>query len=242
MSALNEKHLELIDKYLIDDLSADELQLFNKELKNEAFRNELLAQGRNLDTLDEIVNADLKAELLNNVNNSSKIDQKKKGLNKWLLLGLSIILLSIVTYFLLPSKTDRVFLADNYFTPYPPDTNIRGVEDTKTFSAAMKSYANENYESAIDEFLDINPRNENLEIYLACSYLKVDKFNEANKILNKLQSSIQNQEALQNIEWYKTLSMLGLGKNQEAVSLLKKISVTKNHLFRDKALKLLTEL
>jgi len=247
MNAINEKHLKLIEKYLIDDLSAGELDLFNKELKNEAFRNELLEQARNLDALDEIANADFKTELLNNKKEHNTKENnteppKKQNFKKWLLFGLSILLLSIFAYLLLPKEKEQIYLADTYFTPYPPDSNIRGVESTKTFSKAMKSYANADYAEAISEFEKINPKNENLELYLACAYLKVGKFSDAYNTLSNIPNDLEDLEIQQNRDWFQAISLLGLERVQEAKALLETIKNNEKHLFMAKAKKLLSQL
>jgi len=242
MSELNEKHLELIEKYLIDNLNEDELILFNDELKNEGFRNELLEQARHLDDLDFIVNEDLKTELLNSGTELKNEKPTSRKFSKWLLLGLSIILISLLAYFFKTSEKEPIYLADNYFTPYPPDTNIRGVENTKSFSNAIKFYANADYLQAIEEFKKINPKNENLELYLACSFLKVNNYSDAYNTLNQIPNSPNNPEIQQNRDWFKIISLLGLGNEKQAKSLLQNIINSDTHLFKQKAIQLLKEL
>ena len=242
MGSLSVKDIELIHKYLSDELSEAELGMFNDKLKEESFRIELMEQGRNLDSLKDYINEGFKDELKQTENITNSGHLQKMAPYKWLFLLLSLLVISFLAYFSFASKEDPVYLADKYFTPYPPETNVRGVENTTTFSQAMKDYANEDFKKAITGFSSINPKNENLEIYLACSYLKTNNFEAAFQTLNKIQVQPDDSEIIQNIEWFKVISLLGLDKKEEALALLNKIKNTDSHIFKSKANQLIKEL
>jgi len=240
MSELNDTQLDLIQKYLVDDINAEELKIFNVELKDSRFREKLIEQARNMDSLKDHVNNKLRSDLAKSPEHTKAVT--KNILFEFQIIGLVILLFLVAFYFLGPKPKKQIYMASNYFAPYPPNSNIRGTEATKTFSDAMKYYANDDYEKAAKTFLIINPRSEEIELYLGCSYLKLKDFDNAYKTLDSISLDIDDVKIYQNIQWFKSIALLGLKREQEANLLLQEISKSANHLFKDKATQLLKEL
>lgn len=146
------------------------------------------------------------------------------------------LVVSFVLYFNLGSDN----LYSDYYTAYNYDPgNTRGRDSE--FSRISQLYEMAKYQEVIAAMNDIPLENqtETLKIALACSYMELEKYEEAIVMLQKISSSKGGHETTS--IWYLSLCYLATDKPELSVPLLTKLAGM-NSSYTANAKKLLAEL
>ena len=248
--SLNEKDLDMIQRYLDGDLTeADDVQLKSR-LDDQEFKEELLFQAQMVDALEEYDYLQIKEELTSdNVTTSTPTPNPSKSSPwKWvlLLLGLgSLLYLGWLGYQdgrQDAQTTQFAELVDRYSTPYPVTQLERGVttDASQKIPSGMEAYANENWQEALKGFDRLEPQIPQVLLYKANCHIQLKDYKEALAQLSAINTD--KEDIIQNKEWYQAISHLGNSNQSDAKRILSAISANRNHLFYNKSINLLKDL
>lgn len=148
-------------------------------------------------------------------------------------------------------------LYNEYFEPYPNEVipSTRGEEVPENFAhfsqeeynlvvRAMKHYQRGNYKEASELFerhVERNRENAALILYKGISQLKSGKEEQAEMNFSYL-LNLKNVEFQKEAQWYKALTFLKTNDTEDAWEILRKISETPGHPYRNKAKKVIGEI
>lgn len=246
-----EKKFDLIEKYLLHEMSVGEIKKFEKLLQNDAdLRKELLLRKKIDLAIAENDIMELR-ESLNDItsvkigsNQISFIERRKIFLS---IAATIIIIISLSLSFLFPfsQSSDKIF--DLYYTTYPALANIRSIDNNEQsesyINRAFESYENKNFKSASEDFkkaLNIDDRNFIAQFYFALCELEENNLKESEKYFTFL---IQNNDHLfwEQSHWY--LAMLYLKQdNKEKVKIICEKIIAQEMVYTTKAKKILRKL
>lgn len=242
---LEEKHHELIDKFLLQSLNDDEQKEVEQLMKDADFQAEL-AFKQNLFAAAQIVSRkQLKnrfAVLEQKATMPIAKEAKRISMFRVSLAAAAILLIGILGLrFLFSQNTDNQTLVAKYFEAYP---NViaplhRGEAAKDTLSLAMSFYENKDYNKAIAMLKQLK-RQDETDFYIAQMLLSTKRYNEANNYFEALSNHENRFKAA--AEWYGMLCNLALGKNDLVKQQLSTIAQNKNHLFYAKAKELMDKL
>ena len=128
-----------------------------------------------------------------------------------------------------------------YFEPYPNifERYAPRNEDERDLQRILYYYDRKDYLSAYDELLPVAPAYPAAPLYLGVSALALGQPARALDWLVQIdESNYYHQPA----EWYEALAYLAEGRKPAALTLLREISETPGHPFRDRAVRLVGEL
>lgn len=248
----NLKTIELIDRYLKNDLSKTELEEFRKILKkNPELQKEIQLHAEVNKALQEkdIIKFRLELEKLHekqrkNYHRSKIITMFKQRQYAITAIAASVAVVLVVGGLLLFNSSEQQN-SDNYFTSfYEPEeavTIVRsgGNSDNMTLKNAMMEYQGRNYESAIELFSQ-KPENNLAKFYMGLSYLESGN---TDKAIELFKSIINHQENLfvEQAQWYLGLSYLKVEKTDEAKKVFNTI-INSDNIYKDDANKILKNL
>jgi tetratricopeptide (TPR) repeat protein len=190
----------------------------------------------------------------------STTKQKKTNIrHNWFYWVTAVAAAAIAGYFfgiIIPSG-DGKKIYHEHFEPYPnkviPSTRGREVpENFAHFSQekynfvvrAMKHYQRGNYEEAaklFEQHVERKRENAALILYKGISQLKSGKEEQAEMNFSYL-LNLKNAEFQQEAQWYKALTYLKTNDTEDAWEILRKISETPGHPYKNKAKKVIGEI
>lgn len=197
-----------------------------------------------------VIQASAKAQLKNKAAMDLEEFERQRPtifpLKRVLLLAAAVVLL-IVSFFLY-QKYGQVKTAPELYAAYfellPPANERSGSEPSDVWQAAMKTYANGDYNKTI-ELLAPALHNadfqhaESGKLYLGLSYMMVNENQKAIDVLNDISAE---SSYLQDAVWYKALAYLKMNQVVEAKAALQKIAEEPRHFKQAEALKLMEEI
>ncbi|MFT6842817.1 MAG: hypothetical protein ACJASR_001589 [Psychroserpens sp.] len=223
---------EQIRRYLAGEMSSQEVQTFENLLLSD---NDLKEQLEHSKYMYSILNENVID--FSNVVKEVIVTNRSKSIS-WLKLGIaaSFLIFCFFSIYQYLNQRESYQLSD-YFKPYPDLLSNRSIQDSLI---DMTNYNNENYQDAIISLSKFHKGEPDLlGLYLAISYIKSDKPEEALEILNL---SIKNNNPLsKEYDWYRCFALIKAKKLGEAKSLLKTISLSDSYR-SESAKKLLKEL
>ncbi|MGK0414377.1 MAG: hypothetical protein ACJA1B_002601 [Polaribacter sp.] len=239
------KQEDLIEKYILNRLSSEEVLLVENLLKTDAdFNKELNFQSNLKKAIIKEDDDDFKI-LVSKLESKAKFKDSipRRAYVKWLAAA-SVILLVGLSYFLtLPQKisTDDLFVS--YFEPY---RNVvqpmqRGNEQQDEKTLAFLAYEKGEYNTAISLFSDLysTTKEPYYLFYKANALLKLEKANEA---LPLLLEHLKTTDSLsEKTTWYLALAYLKLNDKASAKGALEKV-ISDDNFKTAEARKLLKEL
>lgn len=264
MSFSEELDIELIERYLRDELTSTERIDFMARMKEDAEFAEKTAdytsimhgiakQGKTA-FQEEVANWEQEIRDEESVQPSRTFHtapQKEKKLeheNNWprylsIAAAVSVVIASFV--FLIDYKKDqklnRLFTA--HFIPYDELLSTRGTKTHVTLGEALESYNEKDYREAVsrfDSYLKEHPQDYQAWFYFGVSQLAAGKDADA---LSSFNIVIEKHTVFQDsAEWYKALTLLKLDRAAEAKHLLAQIANKEGHDYQAKAGSLLREL
>ncbi|MEE4256062.1 MAG: tetratricopeptide repeat protein [Bacteroidales bacterium] len=247
MKTLEKDLFELIDEKLSGELAGEELEAFDKELKDDP---ELMAEFELHAEIDEAIQESEVIELRKKLDIVHDLTQNKKqpGLLRTILrhklsriAAASFIVLLIITslslYFLRP---DGNMSNDSLFKIYyQPDAAllIRGTDSQNaTLIQAFQLYENKEYSSALDLFakvLENDADNIPVKFYSGISNIELGQYRTALQPFNFIMNHKQNLY-VERAEWFAALCYLKLNETDNAIELFRKVSHS-NSFYKENA-------
>lgn len=229
---MKEEDYILFETYLANELSADEIAVFENRLETEAAFKESFKTYKELSGFlehtikNESETNAFKANLksisnshFNTAQGASEIKKKSKVFNllKYAVAACIVLMIGVTTFnqFSNPTYTD--------FNTHEPMTVVRG--NIKDLIEATKAFNNEEYGKAntlLKKLLENDPENTEIQLYYAITNIELDNFNVADTELNKIivGKSAYKDKAF----WYAALSRLKQRKIDATIVLLKQVS------------------
>lgn len=234
--SLNEENITLFDLYLRGELNNGEKADFEERLSSdEEFNKKYELYRLSMDTIETF-------NIGQHMGNIVDRERRRKK-NTWLIPAAAAAIILITTpiiyfNFFRPTTNQELYIA--YYSPYPADQNVRGGGQS---DQAMTLYRTEKYTEAIPIFESIvtsNNSSPRIHLFLGNCYLNTSNLSKAIENF-KMSSDINSKIITQNGEWYLALAYLKQGNRKNARAQLEFI-ISTNHLFKEKAGKLLNEL
>ena len=218
----NNNHIDLIEKYLSNDLSVEEQQTFDQKVHTDSeFAHEFEKRQAAHIAIDFLIAESLKSELEaleeEEEQGGKVISLQKRKRNRMDLLSLAASLLLLIGYFSLVNtsgdlgSTGPQLAAANYEAP---DYNIRRGNPTVDFedllTKGISALKQRNYQAAITTLDSVAQSNEYYVIaqfYLAHAYYQAEQYTEAEVAFDLVSASndIRYQE---DADWYSLLACL----------------------------------
>jgi tetratricopeptide (TPR) repeat protein len=232
-----------IEDYLQGNLSAEENEAFQKELKsNEDLRNEL--------KLHKLIHEDLSADVLNlkekisdiHLSESIKSNKRNSKIIRLVLRYSSIAAILILAIVFLPNilKSDlnpEAIYNDNY-AAYEMALNQRsdtGIEENNLLNNGIQNYLDEEYDQALVTFQTLYEieKNDIYLLYAGNAAQALEDYNNAIQFYDDIITN-ENKQLIEQAKWYKALSLIKLNNLEEAISLFQ--SLGDDH-YRNKEIK-----
>lgn len=237
MKTLEKDLLELIDEKLSGELMGEELEAFEKDLKDDP---DLMAEFELHEEIDEAIQESEVIELRKKLDLVHDLTQNKKqpGLLRTILrhklsriaAASFVVLLIITSLSLYLLRPDGNMSNDNLFKIYyQPDAAliIRGTDSQNaSLIQAFQLYENKEYVSALDHFaqvLESDGDNIPVQFYSGITNIELGQYRNALQPFNFIMEHKQNLY-IERAEWYAALCYLKLNDNENAVELFRKIS------------------
>jgi hypothetical protein len=214
---LDESKIDIFDRYLLGDLSGDDLIHFEDQLRNDGEFNRQFKDYQF--SVHAVKLSAIKNEIGNIVNTHEakfKIFQKRI----WIPMAASILL--FLTFYFWPESNfiDETDLAKSYFKPYPDVVTLRSASNELT--KAMQAYSIGDYKKAIREFKDMASTSDTTLFYYGLSYLSINEPDSAKVRFVKMNPSSAFH---QQVNWYMSIASLLKRDRQSALTYLKKIEL-----------------
>lgn len=244
-------HIELVQRYLNNELTAQERDAFEKELKHNNLLREELYMQRKIDLFiqdDDLEN--FKFELDYVYDNLIKKRKKKRYLSvgRMAFAAASILLLiSLSVVFLMNDNNvsgDKIF--NEYYEGYPSSYITRSVEPcikNNLYASALAQYEAKDYVSAKESFIAVSKNHLNniaARFYLGIVNVELGDYNSAIEYFNKVIKS-KDQFYVEQSEWYKVLCLVKLNHKSHAITHLNAI-VEQKGFYRSRAEEILLKL
>lgn len=214
---MNEKRLELFEKYLEGTLPEQEADDFQRQLQDDP---ELASDFEAFRISATLIKADgFRSEVSEVVAEKDPvvIPLYKRGIFRYAAAAV-ISLLGVWVYFLSKPTVAPEELFISYYEPYADIYLSRGT--VNSFSEAMSAYSNREYERAIVMFDSLADKTDGVYFYQALCYLSLRKPDKALDNFNQLtDGAIFTEQA----RWYEALALLLLNKQDPAIESLKEI-------------------
>lgn len=197
----------LLDKFLKNQLTADEQQQWNILLKeDEAFREQAFFEKNAKKALIRSEREELKSFL-----KSIEIPEEKKPF-RWRAIAASFIgfvaIISIALFLFRDKPSEELYA--QYYQPYPNiiAPTVRGEADTSAIAKAFDAYDTENYELSAQLF-DRLYESDKLSfalLYAGISYLEIEQTKTATQRFILLEA--ENSDLKDAVQWYLSLALL----------------------------------
>ncbi|MEL6560411.1 MAG: hypothetical protein AAFQ94_19630 [Bacteroidota bacterium] len=154
----------------------------------------------------------------------------------FLLLIVSII---AVISFLPNDQSGQLF--QDYYTPYPLESSLRGSEESAELIVVKQQYKNEQYveiTSDLERLSVYYEQDHSLKLYLASCYLEQAQLQKAKRVLSQIPVDDHYRSKA---EWFLALISIKEGKKEEALILLKQLSKS-DSFYTESAMDILKEL
>lgn len=233
----------LIERYLNDELSAEELQAFEKRMKeNRLFAEEIYAHRDVISGIDYYFRLELKRKL---VEEEERLLGPAVTTQQMLGIAASVALLLVAVYLFKGNSINPESTFKAYFSPYPANYALTAVVDDSAMrgASAMKLYEKGSYEDALYAFdiqVEQSKDYETPLFYSAVTLLKLKRIKDANSRLKLLINRESSYSAA--ARWYLALSYLRAGKFGMCEKLLRQVASSRSNEYQDEAHRLLQEL
>ena len=222
------EELEIIERYILKQMSQGEYEAFTKKLKEDNSLNEKVNTVRLL--LVGIEEAEL-ADKIEDFHKGLPFSKQNKAsplarifsMKKWLVAASVIVLVGLGSLlFFNPFHTNSLF--NKYYKPDPGLITTMGNSDNYLFDHAMIDYKTKNYDRAIaawEKLLATKPENDTLNYFMGSALLAENKSEEA---IAHFQKVISNPRSyfLNDAYWYLGLALVKQQKTQKAIPFIEK--------------------
>ena len=236
---MDTNHIKLIDRYLSNDLTRAQQMEFEHRLNSLEFREKVLEQARLMDTQEEVIEQQIKDDLIHGAAliESEKYDRGFLHKHWRKLLGAIGMILGMLflVQFLVTQKDDKPVegLYADYFMHMPADKNMRGIEGEeyeKAYHDGLDLFAKRMYQESITT-LDLQTKShESSDLIKAICYGKLNEVEASFDLLLPLISS-KNHQIQQNAEWYFLVNKMHKKELSPKDGLLQKLISNEKHVF-----------
>lgn len=234
--------LEQIERYLQQQMSAEEQQAFVAKLSSDASLKQatdelrLLFVGVQEAALQQRLDQFHEGVTTTASTSTAKVVRMPAS-RKWAIAASLLIVVTVAAWLFFTTGNKK----DLYATYYQPDPGLisaMGNSDNYTFDRAMVEYKTGNYTGAIkvwDSLLATQPNSDTLHYFLGSAYLAN---NETGKAMEQLQQVVDkpNSPFVYDANWYMGLALLKSGKPTESIPYLQQ----SQHPKKEELLKTLT--
>lgn len=218
----DQETMELIDRYLLDQLDQNELIRFHEQMEqNSDFRKLVLEQKQEMLAVEEF---SLRRSM-NSFHDEALRDMTSKRANpKWWALAASILILigiSLWTVFSSNTPSEKIFA--NNFRPDPGLPTTMGKTTDYEFYSGMVSYKQKKYTEAISLWKPLhksNPTNDTFTYFIGVAYLADGDIRRATEYL-QLSNDKKESAFKEETSYYLALAYLKENKVKEAKEVLK---------------------
>lgn len=226
------KYSELIEKYVNDELSNEDLNDFLEKVKTNPdlqYELELEQKIANAISDDSVIDFrkqihDIRSSMLagqNSAGNTQRTLSIVKSNAKWWLLAASVLILAGIGIYLLliQSKNINGELYSQYYSPYPAEISERGdsLPDAGSFDKGITEYNKGNYEAAFQHLqiaLSSEPSNLPACLYLGITCIELDSISLAKNCFEKIIIH-QNSPFEVQAKWYCIMALLSENDDSE---------------------------
>lgn len=221
------KQEDLIEKYILNKLSSEEVLLVEELIKNDANFNKEINFQSNLKTAIKKEDDNDFRDLISELESKARIKDSlpRRSYVKWLAAATIALLLGLSYFLTTPQKNSTEDLFVSYFEPY---RNVvqpmqRGNEQQDDKTLAFLAYEKGEYTTAISLFSSLysTTKEPYYLFYKANALLKLDKANEAVPLL--LEHLKTTDTLTEKTNWYLALAYLKLDDKQNAIITLEKV-------------------
>ncbi len=233
---------ELIERYLSNDLSPEELSSFNKRLESDkSFAQDVENQRlthKASDIYSQLKTKEKVRESLNKV-----LESEKSKRRRLLSIAATIAILIITGFgFIVSTNYSNQSLADANFDLYPDRITTMGNATDEQLAAGMKAYNEKEFEKVIELFSELPatlPESDFIKLYTAIAFMEINQIDSAKNIFQQLIDSKSTQADV--AQWYLALAYLKSSDSENAKLLLQQIVIQKGFQSK-KAAKILKKL
>ena len=221
--------IELIEKYLQDQLEAGEKELFNKKMNTDSHWTKKINETRLL--LIGLKESQLQ-ESINGFHAALDGQTKAHGLlvsfnKRWMIAASLLIAVSIAAWFVLNDKNKYEELYADYFIPDPGLLTAMGPATNYPFEKGMVEYKNEEYEKALQTWKELTDRGQStdtLHFFIGMANQALGRDAVAKQYLQKI-STNDSHAFYSDACWY--LGLLHLKEKQTGAAIA--LIVKSNH-------------
>lgn len=250
----NNNHIDLIEKYLSNDLSAEEQQTFDQKVHTDSeFAYEFEKRQAAHTAIDFLIAESLKSELEaleeEEEQGGKVISLQKRKRSRIVLLSVAASLLLLIGYFSLVNTTGDLgstgpqLAAANYEIP---DYNIRrgnpNVDFENLLTTGINALKQQEYQAAIVALDSVTQGNEYYivaQFYLAHAYYQAEQYDQAEAAFEvvSVSNDIRYQE---DADWYGLLACLA--KEGNCTEKIDRLANDNSHSYQQQALSIRSEL
>ncbi|MGK7393218.1 MAG: hypothetical protein ACNS62_01555 [Candidatus Cyclobacteriaceae bacterium M3_2C_046] len=224
---------EWIKKYLKGELSEQETRKFEEDLNANIDFAEKVAFEKH----DIRGKSRLEKESWPNL----KLDHDQPTYRKpFIFLGLvgaAFIVLFVILFWLITADSTYLNLYNEFFKPYPAEMYNSTTAENDQLSDALSSYKAGYYQKALQDLMEIQPKDDQVLLYTANTYLMLNDYRKAIDLLLQINGS--NEVATD--DWYLALAYLRRGKINKSATILQELSQSSN-AYQDQSKQLLQQL
>jgi len=227
----SENDITLVEKYFDAELSAEEMNIFNKRVEHDDNFKALVVREK------IIIGAIRNQGLLDNLQYLKTIEEKIQGdqaheatgiKNWYYYVAAAVVTLLIAVTFLLPSQQSSDELFASYFTTYPNvfEPTVRGGNSATNRAEAFQAYEQKDYQKAVAGFKNLLKEKEEPGILLLLGNSNL-MLGDAKQAQENFVTLINNHDELDlAAKWYLSLSYLKSGDKENARKILRELGET----------------
>lgn len=242
---MDEKDIELVERYLDDSLNAEERVQVEQRLASDAEFKRRVKMMRELNTMYSSEAEDFRA-LLERTYQEYEQEKPQTSVVKqyWLVAASVTITLLVAAYFLFLSNAadPQQLYAENFSLP-PDNLTVRTeLPEQELINAAMENYTTGQYQQAsklFDQALEAQPDSIPILFYSAVNHMALEEMEQAVAQLQEV-TARANSSYLMPARWYLALAYLQMNQQAEAERVLIELQSSSSS-YADKAEELLEE-
>lgn len=242
---IEEKDIELIERYLGDSLDAEKRLQVEQRLASEPEFKRRMEMMRELNTMYSSETEDFRALLEHTYQEYAQKEPQTTVFRRYWLVAASVtITLLIATYFLLLNNAadPQQLYAENFSLP-PDNLTVRAeLPEQELINAAMENYTNGQHQQAsalFEQALEAQPDSVPLLFYSAVNFMALEETAQAVSQLNNVIAQ-GNSNYLMPARWYLALACLQSNQEAEAIEILNELQSSSSS-YAPKAEELLEE-
>lgn len=218
----NQETMELIDRFLLEQLEQDELQQFHDRMEQDlGFRTLVLEQRQQKEAVEEY---NIRKSIDSFHEEISQEKKLKRALPKWWAIAASILLLiGISLWTVINNENSAGKIYAKNFKPDPGLPTTMGQTSDYEFYTGMVSYKQKKYSEAIAQWEPLYsaaPQNDTFTYFLGVAHLADGDTEKAEKYL-ELSSDKKDGVFKEETDYYLALTYLKENKIKEAIKVLK---------------------